>query len=250
MKLKTKLRYLIFKTFPEKYIKFFFRAYEHKLNYNLLNLLNKGLRIDVIYDVGAYHGEWSMLLNKTSLKNKKFFLFEANEENGNFLDKLGFKYFLKILSDRDKSVNFYSNISTGDSYLKEQTSFYNHNSNSKLRNTTTLDNIVKKENLPLPDLLKIDTQGSELDILKGSIESISECSLIYLECPIVEYNLNAPKLNEYIDYLNSINFVPYDVCEVHKIDNVLIQIDILFIKKNILNEIYPGKKILNILTSS
>ena len=116
-----------------------------------------------------------------------------------------------------------------------------------LRKSTTLDNIVKKENLPLPDFLKIDTQGSELDILRGSKKSISKCSLIYLECPIIEYNLKAPKLNEYIDYLNLIDFVPYDVCEIHKIDNVLIQIDILFIKKNILNKIYPNKKILNIL---
>ena len=51
----------------------------------------------------------------------------------------------------------------------------------------------------------------------------------------------------YVKYLSSINFVPYDICEVHKIDNILIQFDILFIKKPIFNEIYPNKKILNIL---
>ena len=71
--------------------------------------------------------------------------------------------------------------------------------------------------------------------------------MIYLECPIIEYNLGAPNLNDYIKYLNSINFVPYDLCEVHKIDNILIQIDILFIKKSTLNEFYPDKKILNFL---
>jgi len=116
-----------------------------------------------------------------------------------------------------------------------------------VKKTITLDEIVKKKNLPFPDFLKIDTQGSELDILKGSQKSISKCSLIYLECPIIEYNLGAPNLNDYIKYLNSINFVPYDLCEVHKIDNILIQIDILFIKKSTLNEFYPDKKILNFL---
>ena len=114
----------------------------------------------------------------------------------------------------------------------------------------SLDELVKKENLPYPNFIKIDTQGSELDILKGSQQSISECSLIYLECPIIEYNLKAPNINEYIKYLDSIGFVPYDICEIPKMDNVLIQIDILFIKKSILIKIHPEKKNLNILNSN
>lgn len=247
MKLKSKLRYYLFKIFPNKFVKFFNRLYEHRLNFNILNLMNKGLKIDVIYDIGAFRGEWSNFLNRTSLKNKNFYLFEANEENEKYLEKLNFKYFFAILSDTNKDVNFYSRVSTGDSYLVEQTNLYKENIKSVVKKTITLDEIVKKKNLPLPDFLKIDTQGSELDILKGSQKSISKCSLIYLECPIIEYNLGAPNLNDYIKYLNSINFVPYDLCEVHKIDNILIQIDILFIKKSTLNEFYSDKKILNFL---
>jgi FkbM family methyltransferase len=247
MKLKSKLRYYLFKIFPNKFVKFFNRLYEHRLNFNILNLMNKGLKIDVIYDIGAFRGEWSNFLNRTSLKNKNFYLFEANEENEKYLEKLNFKYFFGILSDANKEVNFYSRVSTGDSYLVEQTNLYKENIKSVVKKTITLDEIVKKKNLPLPDFLKIDTQGSELDILKGSQKSISKCSLIYLECPIIEYNLGAPNLNDYIKYLNSINFVPYDLCEVHKIDNILIQIDILFIKKSTLNEFYSDKKILNFL---
>jgi len=249
MKFKSKLRYLFFKSFPKKYIKFFNRSYDHKLNHNLLELLKKDLKIDVIFDIGAFRGEWSTLLNKTSLKNKNFYLFEANEENREFLERSGFKFFFNVLSDRRKEVKFFSKASTGDSYLVEQTSFYTQDIKPILKNTVSLDEVVLKENLPYPDLMKIDTQGSELDILKGSKKSAENCSLIYLECPIIEYNLNAPNLNEYINYLNSIDFVPFDICEVHKIDNVLIQVDILFIKKKILNKINPEKKILNILNS-
>ena len=250
MKLKSKWRYHIFKLFPEKFIKFFNRLYDHRLNYNLLNLLNKGIKIETIYDIGAFRGEWSSLLNKTSLKNKKFFLFEANEKNSEYLEKLDFKYFLKVLSDKNKNVEFYSKMSTGDSYLIEQTSFYKDDIETIIKKTVTLDELVKKENLPYPNFIKIDTQGSELDILKGSQQSISECNLIYLECPIIEYNLKAPNINEYIKYLESVGFVPYDICEVHRMDNILIQIDILFIKKSILKEIYPEKKILNIFNSN
>ena len=247
MKLKSKLRYLFYKHFSKKYIKLFNRAYDHKLNYNLLELQNNGLDIDIIFDIGAYRGEWSKLLSSTSLKNKKFFLFEANEENQNFLEKSGFKFFLNVLSDQRKKVNFFSNLSTGDSYLIEQTSFYKENFKTIIKEAITLDELVDREKIPLPNLIKIDTQGSELDILKGSKKTISQCSLIYLECPIIEYNLKAPNLNEYLDYLRSIEFFPLDICEVHKIDNVLIQIDILFIRKNVLNKIYTDKKILNLL---
>ena len=247
MKLKTKLQYFFYKHFPKKYIKFFNRVYDHKLNHNLLELQNNGLNIDVIFDIGAYKGVWSKLLSNTSLKNKKFFLFEANKENKIFLEKSGFKFFLNVLSDQKKKVKFFSNLSTGDSYLIEQTSLYKENFNTVIKEAITLDELVEREKIPLPNLIKIDTQGSELDILKGSQKTIGECSLIYLECPIIEYNLNAPNLNEYLDYLKSIDFFPLDICEVHKIDNVLIQVDILFIRKNILNKIYPGKKILNLL---
>ena len=247
MKLKSKLQYLFYKYFPKKYVEVFDRFYKHRLNHNLIELQKKGLDINVIFDIGAYKGEWSKFLNNTSLKNKSFFLFEANEKNKNFLQKSGFKFFLNVLSDQKKKVKFHSNLSTGDSYFIEQTSFYKQNIKTILKETTTIDELVAKEKLPLPDLIKIDTQGSELDILKGAKKSIRECTLIYLECPIIEYNLNAPKLNEYLDYLKSINFFPLDICEVHRNDNILIQIDILFIEKDIFKKINPGKKILNLL---
>ena len=245
MKLKSKIIYNFLKIFPKKYLKIFEKFFDFKLNFNLINLLKQGIYIDVIYDIGAYHGKWSETLNKSSLRNKKFFLFEANEENEAHLKKLPFKFFIEILSDNEKQVEFYSLNSTGDSYYKEKTRLYDKDLDKKIRNTKTLDSVVKKENLPNPDFIKIDTQGSELDILKGGKETVSKCSLIYLECPIIEFNLNSPKFDDYIKYLDSIEFVPYDICEVHKLDNILIQIDILFIKKNIFNKIYPGEKFLD-----
>ncbi len=246
MKFKQILTYRIFKFFFKKYSRLFSSFYKHKLNGNLIDLIKKGIEIKTVYDIGAFKGDFSNFLNKTSLKGKDFYLFEANEENEKYLKKLNFKYFIEILSDIKKEVKFYSKSHSGDSYLLEQTNFYD-DFDAKNKTTNTLDKIVEQNNLPFPDFIKIDTQGSEIDILKGAKRAISNCKLIYLECPIIEYNLGSPNLEQYIKYLNSIDFVPYDICEVHYIDKVLIQIDILFIKKSIINKIYPGKKILNIL---
>ena len=247
MKLKNILAYKLFKFLPKKYNRLFNSFYKHKLNSNLIDLMKKKIQIQNIYDIGAYKGEWSIFLNNTSLKNKEFFLFEANIENEIYLKKLNFKYFISVLSDKIKEVEFYSKVHTGDSYYPEQTNFYEKNLLPKIKKTNTLDNIVTKNNLPFPDFIKIDTQGSEIDILKGGKKVVENCKIILLECPIIQYNLGSPNLSEYIDYLNLINFVPYDICEIHNIDKILIQIDILFIKKSIIEKMNKDKKILNIL---
>ncbi len=247
MKLKQLLTYKLFKFLPKKYNRLFNSFYKHKLNSNLIDLMKKNVKIENIYDIGAYRGKWSTFLSNTSLKNKKFFLFEANIENNIYLKKLNFKYFISVLSDKIKEVKFYSKAHTGDSYYLEQTNFYKKNLISVLKKTNTLDDIVTKNNLPFPDFIKIDTQGSEIDILKGGKKVVENCNIILLECPIIQYNLGSPNLSEYIEYLNLINFVPYDICETHNIDKVLIQIDILFVRKSIIKDINNDQKILNIL---
>ena len=246
MKFKLILKYRLFKLFFKKYSRLSKIFYRHKLNSNLIDLIKKGVKIKTVYDIGAYRGDFSDFLNKTTLKGKDFYLFEANAKNEKYLKKLDFKYFIEFLSDRKKEVKFYSKTHSGDSYFLEQTNFYD-GFDAKTKITNTLDNIVEQNNLPFPNFIKIDTQGSEIDILKGAKRTISNCKLIYLECPIIEYNFGSPNLDQCIKYLNSIDFIPYDICEVHYIDKVLVQIDILFIKKSIINKIYPGKKILNIL---
>ena len=57
-----------------------------------------------------------------------------------------------------------------------------------------------------PDLIKIDVQGSELDILKGATKVLKQCDNIILEMQYVDYNKGAPKAQEVIEYLKSIGF--------------------------------------------
>ena len=242
-----RFKFNFFNTFPKIFTRFFKSLYKHKLDYHLSQLISHGLKIDVVYDIGAYQGEWSKNFSKTSLKNKKFFLFEANKAHEEYLDKSNFKYFIGVLSDKKKEINFYSRKLTGDSYYREQSERYDENLKPELITTYTLDEIIKNENLPLPNFIKMDTQGSEIDILKGSKKALSNCNLIYLESPIIEYNLNAPNLNECINYLRSVDFVPYDICEIHYMDKILIQMDILYIKKSEFLKIFPGGKSIDFL---
>ena len=90
-------------------------------------------------------------------------------------------------------------------------------------------------------MLKIDTQGSEIDIIKGGSEILKNCKAILLECPIISYNIGAPTLSDYVEYLDSINYLPLDITETHYLDKVLVQIDIIFLRKDIFQKFTKEK---------
>ena len=216
------------------------RSQKHHLNYTLKKLQNRGVSLKVVFDVGARIGLWSTSVRKV-LKSSDFFLFEATEQCREQLSKSGFKYFINVLSDSEKVVEFYEIGSTGDSYYKEYTSFYQDIKPIEKR-AVSLDFLVNTENLPMPDLIKLDTQGSELDILKGAKKVLRDTSLIYIECPVLKYNEGAPTLTDYLDFLRKLGFLPYEICEQHFANDILMQVDIMFIKKTIYEECYPGPR--------
>ena len=248
MKIKSLNKFInnfkIINYFKRKYKKLFSSLYKQKLNSIILHLLDNKIEINNVYDVGAFRGEWTQLLKNTSLKNSNFFLFEANSENEVFLKNLGHTYFIGVLSDRNKEVKFLSKVHSGDSYFPEKTNFYEDEIKPKTLVSTTLNDIQLKSNIPPPDFLKIDTQGSEIDILKGGNEILKNCKAILLECPVISYNIGAPSFNEYISYMDSIGYLPSDITEIHHLDKVLVQVDIIFLKKNLFLEIYKEKKML------
>ena len=243
---KFTINFKIINYFKKKYEKLFNSLYKQKLNSIILHLLDNKIEINSVYDVGAYQGEWTKALKKTSLKNSKFFLFEANAQNEIYLKNSGHKYFINVLSDKNKEVKFFSKVHTGDSYFLEKTNFYEDAIIPKTLKTITLNEIQTKTQIPFPDFIKIDTQGSEIDILKGGNQILNDCKVILLECPIISYNIGAPSLSDYIEYLGSINYLPLDVTEIHHLDKVLIQADIIFLKKDIFQKIYKDKKMLKI----
>jgi FkbM family methyltransferase len=205
------------------------------------DFIKKGLPVNVIYDIGANNGSWSKL-NKTGiLENTEFILFEANKQHYDSLCGTGFKFFNTVLSSPEKkSVTFFhrNSAGTGDSYYKEKSVLY-QNDIGETHECRTLDSIIEEHNLPLPDFIKIDTQGSELDILSGAKTAIQNASFILTECPIIEYNEGAPNIHEYLTFMKENNFVPVYLVEGHMMDNILVQIDIVFIKREV-KERYLG----------
>lgn len=204
------------------------------LDNNKLQIISKYFNPDSILDIGSNTGQFYKKISKI-FPNSYYFLIDGNESCESDLKKLNVDYSISLLSDVEKDVDFWTlqndDKSTGNSMYKELTNFYD-NSIPINKKTTTLDLLLNGKKF---DLIKIDTQGSEIDIIKGGIDIIKKSKGVILEVSIVEYNQGGPLYNDVISYMSSIGFEKVEVIELiyHPITNQLIQNDILFINKKI-----------------
>ncbi len=193
----------------------------------------KGFSPKVIYDIGAHKGTWSDGI-KQVFPLASFYLFEANEHHIPYLQKQPFPYFIHLLGDQEKDVTFYSINGTGDSIFRENTSYYQGTAMSmKTLRMTTLSFLVEKNQIPCPDLIKIDVQGAEKLILSGSRSLVCFAEAIIIETKVLEYNIKAPLMDELISFMNDLGYRILDILELHYLPTgELSEIDFLFVKRS------------------
>ena len=171
-------------------------------------------------DIGACKG-WAIPFVKTQLYTlERMEMIEANRAHENELrvisQELNIPYRIEVLSDTVKEVTFYldgigdESSAPGNSYYKEDTLHY-VNKPQETRTTNTLDNIYSDEDSF--DIIKMDTQGSELDIIKGGLKIISRTKALILEENVVPFNIGAPLHDEVKAYVESLGFTLVHVLE-------------------------------------
>lgn len=174
-----------------------------------------GFTPNVVYDVGACVLHWTTIA-KEVWPNSQYYLFEAMEESEELFNETNHQYHIGVFSDIDnKEVTFYKNVTFpgGNSYYMEnpeQSSManvlFNNPSNQFKRNTITLDTVRRMKNFQYPDLLKIDVQGCEVDILKGSTDILKNVKHLIVELQHVEYNIGAQLCDTSIPIIESLGF--------------------------------------------
>lgn len=203
-----------------------------------LQKVAESIQPDVVIDVGANIGNFYKEA-KELWPDAKYLLVEGNSECQPALEELGVDYSIAVLSDLEKEVTFYtrknSPCCTGASYLREKTQFYfEDNAIPQKIVTRTLDEVAGDLILPGKKvLLKIDSQGSELDVLMGGKAVLNHTGAIIIEVSFVEYNEGAPLCNVVDAFMIDKGFVSHgsigEIC--HPITQAHIQSDILYIRK-------------------
>lgn len=191
-------------------------------------------------DIGAYRGDFTDTVNSI-WPTCIVYQIEADSRQKNYLKD---NAIIALLGDEEKlNVNFYTldqdKITTGSSIFLEKTSYYTDSTTVVLsKQMTTLDKLYDIYKFAGDwknyGLIKIDTQGSELLILEGAKKFLENKNprYILLECSLIEYNLNAPKVSEVIHYMDKINYNIKDIFDLsYDSKGGLIQTDILFERK-------------------
>jgi FkbM family methyltransferase len=200
-----------------------------------LNLIKKYFDPIRILDIGANNGQF-YIESKKIFPNAYFLLVEGNEYCEPSLKTLGVDYKISLLSDKIKEVNFYIRkeeyTCTGNSIYREKTSFYDDDNKVLIvkKHTNTLSNLLGTEYF---DLIKIDVQGSEIDIMNGGLDIIKNCKGVLMEVSLEEFNEGSPTIEYTIEFMKKLNFEKSEIINNlnHPIKHTLIQQDILFINK-------------------
>ncbi len=162
------------------------RGYEEKFGESILGSIRPG---DVIWDVGANVGFYSGQFAQSVGVNGRVYAFEPSPEN------------LKLLA---KQVESYNNVTIVPGALgRENTKAFLKQSSDQLGVTSRIiatrenpqnetlyevevwtgDGFVETAKSPLPNLVKIDAEGAEVEILEGmdNILSSQELRTIFIE---------------------------------------------------------------------
>ena len=187
-----------------------------------------------ILDIGANVGQFYNEI-KNIFPNSYYYLIEGSESCEVVLETFNVDYSICLLSDTEKEVDFYIRKNeprcTGNSIYRENTSFYDDDQIIvEKKQTKTLSNLLNNQKF---DLIKIDVQGSEIDIINGGLDIIKEAKGILMEVSLMEYNQNSPTKEFVYKYMDNLGFKPVELIGNinHPLTYELIQQDILFLNK-------------------
>ena len=201
------------------------------MDYNLLSYYTKP---NTFVDIGAHIGDFTQNILKIS-PQCSCYLIEANPNCEPYLQKLNQPYQIIGLSSNVNVSELYienvNHIGTGASFYKENTEFYREGKYHKIPiQTTLLDNLNLFPEKVI-DLIKIDTQGSELDILNGGSKTIKRTKFVILEVSIQQYNHKAPLVDKLVNKMREYSFKLQDILNYIYIDNKITQMDFLLVNQ-------------------
>lgn len=197
-----------------------------------------GLSPKHIIDVGANHGSWSretltyfpdsyftLLEPQEWLKPSFQDLLDSNSKITYYPVGAGYKegFYKFTIVDRDDSCSFrYSDKEAKEKGYKQIDI-----------PIITLNDLVKSNNLPIPDIVKIDAEGLDIEVLKGADDLFGKTEIFMVEAGVVNKHFD----NSFLKMINFMDENGYRLFEITDLNrplslNVLWLVELVFVKKN------------------
>ena len=183
-------------------VKFILSIFDFFTQQKIINALSKKIKdnkIKVLLDVGSHKGEYISSLKKNFLI-ENIYGFEPNPDIFKILKKkfssLNIKLYNFGISKKKGNISFNKNMETSSSsindlnlnskYYKKKFILLNF---FKVKEVTTkiyikverLDNFLSYHKIDFVDLLKVDTEGYELNVIESLGSHISKIKIIHFE---------------------------------------------------------------------
>jgi FkbM family methyltransferase len=189
-------------------------SYEFEKQQVFIEAIQSG---DVIYDIGAHVGFYTLLSSKLAGTKGHVVAFEPFPSNVQFLQKHlklngvdNVTVIEKAVSDQPGQVAFEIAQSSTMGHLTK-----NKNAASSIMvDVVALDQFIDEAQLPLPDVLKVDIEGAEYDFLRGASQLLSSRPIkIFLATHGAEVHANCLAFLRGLGYqLTSLEDKPLETC--------------------------------------
>lgn len=196
-------------------------------------------KINTIYDLGANVGTWSLLAHSIFPLTK----IHAFEPIPQYQEK-----YLQNCADPNQFT--LHKVGVGNSNKREKFNFAGHSSsffevsnalvemfpNEKKSAEITvemvrLDDYVSNQNLPLPELMKLDVEGFELEVLKHAVNCLQHSQFVILEVSFLERHIGQPLFHEVVQFMAEHRFYVHAFPYKMPLCQSLSSVDILFKKQ-------------------
>lgn len=98
----------------------------------------------------------------------------------------------------------------------------------------TLDNLCDEKRAEGPYIVKVDTQGADLQVLAGAKKVLKRAEVVLLEVFLFQFYKGIPLLDKVVSFMKENGFVVYDIFGGNNrlYDNALAQVDLAFVKED------------------
>jgi FkbM family methyltransferase len=193
-----------------------------------------------VWDVGASNGAWTRLVGSAIFPDACFQMFEPLADlSSHYQEGLQdllvspvnciLHQFALGEQSGEATIGFNTDLASSSLLVEQKSEYFPE---AKAIQVMSIDDAVRSFQLPKPQLLKMDTQGFELEILKGGVQTLESLEVILVEGWLTRaYGPKTPLLMEIANWLAQYDFFLFDFGGTYRSESgVLVAQDAFFVK--------------------